>query len=319
MQHKPFYGHKIQLVLALVGPTGIGKSEVACELAERIGGEIVSADSMQIYRELDIGTAKPSKRERDRLPHHMIDVVSVREDYSVARFQEDARGAVSDIQKRGKTPLVVGGSGLYVRAVIDELVFPPHTAEGARIRKSLEEEAEKQGAGHMYAMLKDLDPEAAARIHPNNLRRIIRVLEVKNLSGRQFSRFPKAWERRESIYDLRMIGLKADRRLLNEMIEKRVDRMFEAGLVGEVEELIGLGFAEALNNKRALGYVEVLDHLEKGIPREEAREKTKQKTRRFAKRQMTWFNADKRIEWFDRKKEDTATMLADRIESYISM
>ena len=317
MQDKPVHSHQIPLVIALVGPTGIGKSEVAYLLAKRLDGEIVSADSMQIYKEIDIGTAKPSKSDRSMVRHHMLDIVSLKEEYSVARFQEDSRHAISEIQGSGKTPLVVGGSGLYIRAIVDDLDFPPYTKKALEIRKQLEEEAEAKGAAHLYATLEEIDPDTAAGIHPNDIRRVIRAIEVKMVSGKRFSDFPKAWVSRESIYDLKMLGLRTQRSTLNEMIDLRVDRMIDQGLIDEVKDLVDKGFKKELRRKRALGYVEILDYLEGTIPVDEAVSRIKVKTHRFAKRQMTWFNADSRVVWFNRGKEDDATKLTDRLESYL--
>lgn len=272
---------------------------------------------MQVYKGMDIGTAKPTAAQRARVPHHLIDVAALEHDFTAAEYQRQAREAIDEISGRFKLPLLVGGSGLYVRAAVDDLEFPPQAAEAAAVRRELTELADRGGADAMHAMLMDVDPESAAAIHPNDVRRVIRALEVYLASGRPFSSFPKAWRTYTSVYDLMMIGLKAERPHLNRLIDKRVDRMIAEGLVDEVRRLRKAGHGDALASKRALGYTEVMAHLAGEMPLETAVARIKSNTRRFAKRQMTWFTADPRVIWFVRTEEDTPHTLALSLESAI--
>jgi tRNA dimethylallyltransferase len=286
-------------VIAIVGPTATGKSELAVDVAEHLHAEIVSVDSMQIYRDLDAGTAKPSAELLKRVPHHLVDVVESSHPLSVAEYQELGRAAIEDITRRGRLPLLVGGSGLYFRAIVDELVFPP-TDEG--VRSALESEAEELGAAALHARLQTLDERAAAKIEPENVRRTVRALEVIELTGRPFSENAAAWDRYESRYELRAAGLELDRSQLRERVAARVDGMLAAGLVAEALEL------DAKSNlsrtaRMALGYRQV---LEAGAPEDVSsiRESIVQATVRFARRQESWFRADPRIRWFVATRPD---------------
>jgi tRNA dimethylallyltransferase len=281
--------------LALVGPTSVGKTELSLALAEAIDAEIVSVDSMLVYRGMDVGTAKPSPRERARVPHHLIDIVEPSEPFSVARFQEEAREAVERIGGRGRPALLVGGSGLYFRAVVDDLELP-----GADIgtRSELEREAEALGARRMYERLASSDPVAAARIDPGNVRRTIRALEVAAITGRAFSTFARAWER----YDpgaVRAAGLRMPREALIARIGDRVRSMLDAGWLDEVDSLLERGFGGWLTSTQAIGYAELARHLRGEITLEAAVEATIRRTGNLARRQMSWFRRDPRIRWFD--------------------
>jgi tRNA dimethylallyltransferase len=279
-------------VLALVGPTASGKTALALELAPRLGAEVVSADAMLVYRGMDIGTAKPTPRERARVPHHLVDLVDPAEEFSVARFQPLARAAVADILGRGRVPLLVGGSGLYFHAVVDEFVFPP-TDDAVRAR--LEAETAAAGLPAMYRRLADADPPAAARIQPGNLRRVVRALEVMELTGRPFSSFRAAMDAPVSRYRLTAVGLDPGAEALRARVAERVAAMAAAGLVDEVRRLAGLPLSRTA--RQAIGYKELLDAMERGTPAEEALEAVVRRTRAYARHQLAWFRRDPRVRW----------------------
>ena len=277
---------------ALVGPTAVGKSGTALLVAEELGAEIVSIDSMQVYRGMDIGTDKATEMMRARVPHHLLDIRDPSDDLTVAEFQDLARDAIADINGRGRLPMLVGGSGLYFRAVVDDLDFPPRSPE---VRTALEGRLELEGVETLYAELTRVDPAAAAKIEPGNARRIVRALEVIELTGRPFSE-NDAWDRFESIYDLRVAALELPREDLYERVSARVDRMLERGLVEEAWTVAGSGMGATA--RQALGYRQILDAGEDADP-DELRGDIVRATKRFARRQMSWFRADPRIEWFE--------------------
>jgi tRNA dimethylallyltransferase len=280
------------VTLALVGPTASGKTSVSLRIAPGLRAEIVSLDSMQIYRGMDVGTAKPTAQELKRVPHHMLDVADPARPYSVASFQTVARAAADGILMRGRRPMFVGGSGLYYRAVVDELDFPPTSAS---LRASIED----RDRSELLADLRERDPDAAGRIDPANLRRVVRALEVMELTGRRFSEFRTAWDTYRSRYDLVVAGIKLEPKLLAERIAARVDRMIERGLVDEVRSLLDRGLRSSLTAARAIAYPEMVAHLDGVITLDEAREQIIGNTRRFARRQRSWFRADPRVRWFD--------------------
>ena len=277
--------------LAIVGPTASGKSALALEVACAFDDvELVSVDSMQVYRGLDIGTAKPSPAERAQVPHHLIDVAEPTEEWSVARFQEEARAAVADIEARGKRALLVGGTGLYVQAVVDPLTFPP---ENRAVRDEI-----LARTGDLYADLQCLDPDAAASIEPGNTRRIARALEVIEITGRPFSSFGAGLQAYgATVFPVRIAGVWLPRDVLNARISARVTAMRDAGLVDEVRALRDRG-ALSRTAAQAIGYREVLDHLDGNTELDAALEATAVRTRRFARRQRMWFRRDPRISWF---------------------
>ena len=279
-------------VLALVGPTAAGKTALALELAPALGAEIVSADAMLVYRGMDVGTAKPTVQERARVRHHLVDVVDPGEEFSVARFQPMARAAIADVLARGRVPLLVGGSGLYFHAVVDEFVFPP--TEQA-VRRRLEAEADQAGLPLLYQRLLDQDPAAAARVQPANLRRIVRALEVIELTGRPFSSFRGAMDAPVSRYRLQVLGLDPGQDALRRRVAERVRAMAEAGLVEEVRGLAGRPLSRTA--RQALGYKELLDALEAGTPMEAALDDVVTRTRHYARRQLAWFRRDPRVRW----------------------
>lgn len=284
-------------VLAVVGPTAVGKSDVAEGLATLEDGEIVSADSMQVYRGMNVGTAK-TPIELRRVPHHCVDVVEPGAAYSAALFQACARDAIAEISTRGRMPVVVGGTGLYVRAAIDDWHFPTGDQVGGPMRGRLDALAGDLGPEGLHLYLKQRDPAAAALIHPNNVRRVIRALEMAE-SGVSYAQQAEGFGERRSIYDVCLLGLTMDRAALYSRIDQRVDRMVEAGLVSEVRRLLDAGLRDALTAQHAIGYKELVPVIEDGFPLDDATQQIKRATRRYAKRQLTWFRADPRIHWID--------------------
>ena len=280
---------------ALVGPTASGKTEAAISIARHLGAEIASIDSMLVYRGMDIGTAKPTAAQRTMVVHHLLDLAEPSERFTVARFQACARAAISDIEARRARALLVGGSGLYLRAVVDDLDFPP---EDADIRAALEREGQLVGAGRLHRRLVATDPEAAARIEPENLRRTVRALEVAAVTGRAFSSYAVAWER----YDparVRAAGVRIEPAVLARRISERVSSMFATGWIEEVRGLVDRGWGGWLTSTQAIGYSELVRHLDGRLGLDEAWERTTTRTRNLARRQMAWFRRDPRIRWFD--------------------
>ena len=280
-------------VIVICGATATGKSDIALDIAERIGAEIINADSMQLYRGMDIGTAKLKVTERRNIAHHMLDVLDVTEDSTVAWYQERARTAIAEIHDRGLHALIVGGTGLYIKAILDDLNFPDTDPQ---VRANLEKLGEEFGANYLFERLQELDPAAALAIDPANIRRIIRALEVIEITGKPFtanlpredsSRFPDALQ----------FGLVMDREHLRERIDLRVDRMWEEGFVAEVDELITQGIRRGSTAQRALGYAQILAMRAGTLSEDEAKEETKRASRQYARRQETWFSRDQRIQW----------------------
>lgn len=293
-------------VVCIVGPTAVGKTAASLLLAEVLGGEIVSADSMQVYRYMDIGTAKLPLRERRGIPHHMIDVVDPRISFSVHDYAEMARKSVWDIWQRGRVPVIVGGTGLYVRALVDHFDFTD-TQSQPQLRESLRREADVQGLGVLHTRLQRLDPEAAHRIHPNDGRRIIRALEVNLSTG---CTMKANYQAQDSPFAAIMVGLTTDRPELYARIDRRVDQMVEAGLVDEVRALMEIGCTEAHSSMQAIGYKEFIGVVEGWSTMTDAVEAVKQSSRRYAKRQLSWFQPDPRIDWYAFQEDDI--MLAMR-------
>ncbi|WP_036322338.1 tRNA (adenosine(37)-N6)-dimethylallyltransferase MiaA [Microbispora sp. ATCC PTA-5024] len=278
-------------VIAVVGATAAGKSDLAVELALRLGGEVINTDSMQLYRGMDIGTAKLTQAERRGVPHHLLDIWPVTRTASVAEYQRLARPLIEDLRARGVVPVLAGGSGLYVRAALDDLEFPGTDPD---VRARLEKELAETGPAPLYERLTTLDPVAAANILPSNGRRIVRALEVIELSGRPFSATMPSYD---AVYESVQIGVEVPRPLLDARIETRVTRMWEAGLVDEVRALAARGLAEGRTAGRALGYAQVMRFLDGEWTEEQAREETVRATRRFARRQESWFRRDPRVVW----------------------
>jgi tRNA dimethylallyltransferase len=278
-------------VVAVVGPTAAGKSDLAIALAQALGGEVVNADSMQLYRGMDIGTAKPPPADRQGVPHHLLDVWDVTREASVAAYQELARGVIDELLASGVTPVLVGGSGLYVRAVLDDLRFP---GTDPAVRARLEAELAELGAPAMHAQLAEVDPASAATILPGNGRRILRAIEVFELTGEPFvATLPGE----RPVYDAVQIGVDIDYALLDARIEERVAVMWRRGLVDEVRRLEAQGLREGVTARRALGYAQVLGFLDGRLSEGAAYAETTQTTRRFARKQRSWFKRDQAITW----------------------
>jgi tRNA dimethylallyltransferase len=280
-------------VYAVVGPTASGKSAAALDLAERLGGEVVNADSMQLYRGMDVGTAKLAPDERRGVPHHLLDVWDVRETASVAEYQRLAREVVDALRDRGVPVVVAGGSGLYVRAALDAFEFPGTDPD---VRARLEAELAAGGPAPLHERLRRADPAAAAKILPGNGRRIVRALEVVEITGRPFSAAP-GMETYRDVYDTVHLGIAPDLAALDARIDARVDEMWRRGLVAEVTALAANGLCEGRTASRALGYQQVLAFLDGALTEDAAREETKRATRRFARRQLSWFRRDPRVRW----------------------
>jgi tRNA dimethylallyltransferase len=299
-------------LLALVGPTASGKTETAVSLAERLGAEIVSVDSMLVYRGMDVGTAKPSPDERARICHHLIDVAEPSEPFSVARYQALAREAIEQIRSRGRRVLLAGGTVLYLRSIVDDLAFP---ATDPALRRTLEAEVERVGALAMYERLASSDPVAAEKIEPRNVRRTVRALEVAELTGRPFSSFASAWER----YDparVRAAGIAIPRDVLAKRIEARVIDQLDAGLIDEVRALLDRGFGGWLTSSQAIGYAEFALHVSGRMTLEDAIAATVKRTKTLARRQLAFLGRDPRIRWFEAGAEG-ATAVVDDIAEYL--
>jgi tRNA dimethylallyltransferase len=311
----PVPGRPELRVIAVVGPTAVGKTRLAEDLATALGGEIVSADSMQVYCGMDVGTAKPAPNER-RVPYHCIDLVEPGADYSAARYQHDARSAIALIADRGSVPVVVGGTGLYVRAALDEMEFPRGDSQTPD-RTELEALAARIGASALHERLRVLDPASAELIHPNNVRRTIRALEMLE-SGHSYADQAAGFSDRRGVYDTRFIGITMARTALYERIDRRVETMLEDGLLEEVRALLDKGLRDALTAAQAIGYKELVPVLEGSADLETAIAQMKLATRRYAKRQITWFRADPRIAWIDvteMSPEQVTSTALDLLES----
>ena len=287
-------------LVVLTGPTAVGKTRLSIRLAKRIGGEIISADSMQVYRGMDIGSAKIRPGEMDGVRHHLIDVLDPSEMFDVVQFQAMAKDAVSRITSRGHIPILTGGTGFYIQSVVYDIDFSAGGGDDS-YRKSLEENPDP---ARLHAMLEKADPDAAARIHPNNVRRTIRALEFLHQTGGRISEHNQAEREKESPYRLCYFVLTQDRAAVYDSINKRVDRMLEEGLEEEVRTLINRGLTDSLTSMKGLGYAEMLRYLSGEISYEEAVRLIKRNTRRFAKRQLTWFRREKDVVWIDKDQYD---------------
>ncbi|MDT8316434.1 MAG: tRNA (adenosine(37)-N6)-dimethylallyltransferase MiaA [bacterium] len=277
-------------IICIVGPTASGKSSLAIQIAGDLGGEIISADSMQVYRHMDIGTAKPSLKEQGEIRHHLIDVAEPDENFNASNFRKLASAAIKEIRSRGKRVIVAGGTGLYIRALTKGLVDTP--SGDPLLRQRLKDEADRLGREHLHNKLRELDPSAAKAIHPNNSVRIIRAIEVATNSGKTMSEHQRQHSFADSPYNVIMFGIDIERDLLYDRINERVDKMIEAGLKKEVERLLAMGYSRDLKSMRSVGYKEMCAHIIDGLAIEEAVELIKRDSRRYAKRQMTWFRKE---------------------------
>ena len=296
-------------VIVICGPTGIGKTWVGIRLAEKLGGEIISADSMQIYRYMDIGTAKPTADEQSRIFHHMIDIADPDEDFDTVRFAEMAREKVMQLHQRGVIPVVVGGTGLYIKALLQGL-FQSHPVD-PQIRERLMQEAAENQGGFLYDRLKQIDPDTADRLHPNDAYRIIRALETIEATGRSISEHHQDHGFADEPFNALKIGLQMDRQKLYNRIDQRVDLMLAAGFFDEVKKLLGMGYPADLKSMQSIGYRHIIEVIEGSLSRDEAVRTLKRDTRRFAKRQFTWFGADQQVRWYEPDHGNEIVRLAE--------
>ena len=313
-QTAPYTAQKIPL-LVIAGPTASGKTGLSLELAERFGGEIVSADSMQIYKRMTIGTAKPTPEEMQGIPHHLIDFLEPGESFSVAEYVALAREVIADIAGRHRLPILVGGTGLYISSLLDNITFA-ETGPSAVIREHYKELAECEGKEAVWRRLMAVDPETAAGLHPNNIGRVIRALELYELTGIPISRHKELSRQQPSPYEAVCIALDyRSRQTLYDRIDRRVDQMVEAGLVEEARELIASGYSATA--AQAIGYKELLPYLEGTMPLGDCLDRIKMQSRRYAKRQLTWFRRDPRYRWFFPDDYPDAAVLTKNIVDYI--
>jgi len=303
-----------QPLVLLIGCTASGKSDVGMRLASRLGAEIVSADSMMVYRRMDVGTAKPSPHQRAAVAHHLIDVVEPAESFSVAQYVDQADEVIARLHAGGRCPLVVGGTALYLKALTEGL-FPGPSAN-LEFRRKLRDRAQREGVPALHAELAAVDPDAAARIHPNDLRRIERALEVYDLSGKPISVLQQQWGRTRR-YDCRFVGIRRAVSDLNHRINRRVSQMIDDGLVDEVRGLLAEPAPLSLQARQALGYAQIIDHLEGRCSLEDAVEQIKILTRRFGKGQRTWFRRFEGVEWLDVEPDESPESIAARARNVL--
>lgn len=294
-------------VVVILGPTATGKSHCAIELAKSFHGEIISGDSMLVYRDMNIGTAKPTAEELAAVPHHLVNILPPEASFSVVDFKEQAQRLITEINARGHLPIIAGGTGLYIKALLEDYAFNS-VSENSELREQLTREAEQQGAAALHARLAALDAAAAERIHPNNVRRVVRALEAA-LSGEQVNQYTA----NESPYDALVIGLEMERSALYERINKRVDIMLEQGLEQEVRSLLARGVSPDCQSMQSIGYRQMVWYLNGSLPYDEAVDKLKQATRNFAKRQITWYKKMPYIKWLQLEKQPNYANVVGRI------
>jgi tRNA dimethylallyltransferase len=305
--------HKQKLIV-LIGPTAVGKTKLSIELAKHFNGEIISGDSMQVYKGMDIGTAKITLEEMEGIPHHLIDIKEPDEGFSTAEFQELVRSKIKEISSRGRIPMIVGGTGLYIQSVIYDYHFTDAPSDPA-FRSMLETEADAHGPDYLHERLKSEDPESAKRIHPNNVRRVIRALEIIHCTGKTASELQEN-QSPELLYDTAIIGLTMERELLYKRINLRVDLMLEHGLLEEVKYFYEQGLKDC-QSIQAIGYKELYDYFDGKISFEAAVDNLKQNSRRYAKRQLTWFRNKMNVEWFDMSVSNDAEKKFAEISKFI--
>lgn len=290
-------------LIIIAGPTAVGKTDLSISLAKKIGGEIISADSMQVYRGLDIGSAKVTTEEMDGVFHHLIDILDFDEEFNVFLFKELAEKSIEDIYSRGNIPIICGGTGFYIQALLYDVSFSKE--DNSKIRAELEKRVDNEGAEVLYKELHEIDPKSAEIIHPNNVKRIIRALEYFKLNGKLFSEHNETEKQKESPYNFMYFVIDDDRELLYQRINKRVDVMLSKGLVDEVKTLYEKGLRIGMTSAEGIGYKQLLPYLEGEISLDEATEKIKQDSRHYAKRQLTWFRREKETTWVDRAEFDS--------------
>lgn len=303
-------------LIVIVGPTAVGKTDISIKVAKALDCEIISADSMQIYKYMDIGTAKPTLQEREGVPHHLMDFLDPADDFSVVQFQSLALEIIEKIHQKGKIPMVVGGTGLYVNSLVYPMNFT-EAQEDPDFRQHMQEQADVLGKEFLYTTLAKIDPETAKRLHPNDVRRIIRALEIHHLTGKTMSHYRQDFERAKAPYNLVMIGLTMDRQKLYKRIEARIDKMVKNGLLDEVKGLLDHGYSVNMTSMQGLGYKEMAIFIHGKASFNQAVEILKRNTRRFAKRQITWFKRDKRILWIDVESFASKELLANWIITHI--
>src|SRR5699024_3115400 len=303
-------------LLVLMGPTAVGKTKVSINLAKTLNGEIISADSMQIYKYMNIGTAKINKLEMENIPHHLLDFINPDQEYTVSDYQRDASKHITEINEKDKLPIVVGGTGLYINSLVYKLNFariPPNYL----IRDKYESLADKHGNVYIHNKLKKIDEDSSHRIHINDKKRIIRALEIYELTGKNMSEYNESFRQKNNKYNISMICLNMDRSRLYERINQRVDKMINMGLIEEVQNLLNLGYQKNSIALQGIGYKEIVDYLEGDINLDYAIEKIKQGSRNYAKRQLTWFRRDERIKWIDVDEFNQISDLSSYIKNYI--
>ncbi len=303
-------------VIVIAGPTASGKTSLSIELAKLLDGEIISADSMQVYKYMDIGTAKPSTEEMQGIRHYLIDELLPNEEFNVVKFKELAEKYIEIILKKDKQPIIVGGTGLYISSLINNINFS-ETGSDWELRKQLDREAEEHGPVYIHDRLKLVDPASAANIHPNNVKRVIRALEVYHQTQKPISYHNEKSRETPPKYEFILLGLTMEREKLYDRINKRVDIMLENGLIDEVGRLVELGYADSITSMQGIGYKEILSYLRKEITLEEAVETVKRESRRYAKRQITWFKRIKEIKWFSIDNFGNTNNIFEAVITYI--
>lgn len=304
-------------ICILAGPTAVGKTDLSLALARNLCGEIISADSAQVYKYMDIGTAKLKGSEMQGIKHYMIDEVTPEKDFSVAHFRDRAKEYILDINERGHLPIITGGTGLYINSLLDNLDFTESISDEP-FRKEMQELAEENGSAYVHAMLETVDPQSYKKLHPNDLRRAIRAMEVYRHTGKPISYFQEESKKQPPRYNYAFIMLSMDRARLYERIEQRVDIMLQQGLVEEVKGLLDMGYSSSLNSMQALGYKEISSYLRGDITLEEATRILKRDTRHYAKRQLTWFRRDQRLYWLEMDSFYKKEHILENIIRYIA-
>lgn len=291
-----------QKLIVVAGPTASGKTRLAIDIAKSVNGEIVNADSMQIYKYMNIGSAKPTLEEQSEAKHHLIDFLEPDEEFSVADYTELAHKVIAEIASRGKIPIMCGGTGLYINSVVNDITFGEIETD-YKLREELNELAKQHGSQYLLDILKEFDPVSAQRLHPGNLRRIVRAIEFYRTTGIPISKHQEMTKQKESRYEPLMLCVKWDREVLYDRINKRVDIMMNDGLLDEVKQLMEMGYTKELNSMKGIGYKEIIDYFEGNMSLEDTVNLIKQSSRRYAKRQLTWFRRDKRIHWLDANED----------------
>jgi tRNA dimethylallyltransferase len=304
-------------IVILIGPTAVGKTDISFAIAKELSGEIISADSAQVYKYMDIGTAKISSEEMQSIKHYMIDEVNPDQSFSVAQFRDRADKYIHEITSKGKLPIIAGGTGLYINSLLHNFDFTKSVGD-EDFRQNMQEIADNKGNEFLYEKLKDIDPESYKRLHPNDVRRVIRALEVYEFTGKTISHFQEESKKLPPRYHSAYIGLTMDRQKLYDRINLRVDKMIEKGLIEEVKGLLEMGYSRDLVSMQALGYKEIVQYLEGEISLDEALFILKRDSRHYAKRQLTWFRRDEAIKWFNVDEYQDREILVKNIINYIA-